>query len=230
MRVALIFLAAAACHHGHVGPPAPTTGAIAGLIRDRDSGQALPKAALAIQKDGELDPLLIDAGPDGAYEAPRLPPGRYDVTASYAGVTVDVRGVTVTAGHTAAVDLDLRLGQPVVEHVDYGDPHEGDVRTYRAPGADPTTGALEGTVADAATRERVPGAVVTATSPALRDAVQVITDDRGRYTIAPLAPGTYSVSAYYTVAHHATIQVERNQIPVHGGETAVVPLFVETQQ
>jgi hypothetical protein len=228
VRAALLVVVAG-CHHPAM-PAAPTTGAISGLVRDQDSGAAIARAQLAVRRDGELNPALIATGDDGTYALERLAPGRYDVTASYAGVTVDVRGIGVIAGHDVAVDIDLPLGQPVEEHLDFGDPHEGEVRHYRPPHANPATGAIEGTVTDAATRERVPGSVVTTTSPALPQAVQVITDDRGRFTIGDLPPGTYSVSAYYTVQRHGTISVEHNLIPVRGGETAVVPLFVETQQ
>ncbi|HTJ41251.1 MAG TPA: carboxypeptidase-like regulatory domain-containing protein [Kofleriaceae bacterium] len=228
MRLALLIVIAG-CHHGSV-PAAPTTGAIAGLVRDQDTGTAIARAQLAIQRDGTLTPALVTSGDDGLYDLDHLAPGRYDVTATYAGVTLEIRGVTVTAGHVVACDVDLALGRPEAQHVDFGDAHEGDVRHYTPANADPKAGALEGTVTDSATRERVPGAIVTATSPALTQAMQVITDDRGRFTIAALPPGTYSVSAYYTVAKHGTISVEHNLIPVRGGETAVVPLFVETEQ
>ena len=227
VRAAVLILVAAACHPP--APPRPTTGAIAGRIRDQDTGTALARAALAIQRDGELRPTALTAGDDGAYVLDRLPPGTYDVTATYAGVTVEVHPIAVAAGRRIAVDIDVPLGRPEVHHVDFGDLHAGDLRVYHPPNADPKTCALEGTVADVATRERVPGAIVTATSPALPQAIQVVTDDEGRFTIPGVPPGRYSVSAYYTVEGHGTISVERNLIDVTGGETAAVPLFLETQ-
>lgn len=229
MRLAAVLVIAAACHHAGA-PPAATTGAIAGQVRDHDTGAQIASAQLAIQREGTLRPTLVTSDPDGAYELLRLPPGRYDVTASYAGVTVDVHGVAVTAGHTIGVDVDLALGRPADLHLDFGDPHEGDLRHYRPRGANPTLGAIEGTVTDAATRERVPGAVVTATEATSHQTQQVITDDRGHFAIASLPPGEYSVSAYYTIARHGTIEVEHNRVPVRGGEAAVVPLFVELTQ
>jgi hypothetical protein len=164
----------AACHAP--APPAPTTGAIVGQVRDQDTGTTLARAQIAVREDGALQPALATTGDDGGYAIDRLRPGRYDVTASYAGVTLDVSAVTVVAGHATAVDLDLALGRPEAHHLDFGDPHAGDIRIYRPPHADPAKGALEGTVTDAATHERVPGAVVTATSPAMPQAVQVVTD------------------------------------------------------
>ena len=44
-----------------------------------------------------------------------------------------------------------------------------------------------------------------------------------------MPPGTYGVSAYYTVAGHATIEV-KHQVVVHGGEGVEVPLFIETER
>ena len=230
VRAAVLILAAAACHPP--APPAPTTGAITGLVRDEDTGTALPRAQLAIRKDGALSPALVTTDDEGAYQIERLPPGRYDVTASYAGVTVDERAVIVSAGHATAVDLDLALGRPETHHIDFGDPHgtatcattarRTPIRRRARSRAPSPTGAV--------THERVAGAVVTATSPALAQAVQVITDDRGRFTVPDVPPGQYSVSAYYEIAHHGTISVEHNLIQVAGGETAVVPLFVETER
>ncbi len=228
VRAAVLILAAAACHPP--APPAPTAGAITGQVRDQDTGTTLPRAQIAVQADGALRPALVTTGDDGGYAIDRLAPGRYDVTASYAGVTVDVRAVIVSAGHATAVDLDVPLGRPETHHLDFGDPHAGDIRIYHPPHADPAKGALEGTVTDATTHERVPGAVVTATSPAMSQAVQVVTDDRGHFAIPDVPPGRYSVSAYYEVVHHGMISVEHNLIQLDGGETAVVPLFVETQQ
>jgi hypothetical protein len=228
VRAAVLLVVAAACHHRGAAPPAAATGAIAGKIRDEDTGTAIASATLAIQREGTLRPTTVTSSPEGTYELLRLPPGRYDVTATYAGVTIDVHGVVIAAGRTVDVDLDLPLGRPEARHLDFGDPHEGDIHHYRLPKADATVGVIEGTVTEASTRERVAGAVVTGTSPAIT--AQAITDDHGHFELTGLPPGEYSVSAYYTVARHGTIQVEHHRVPVRGGEAAVVPLFVETQQ
>jgi hypothetical protein len=228
VRAAVLVLVAAACHPP--APPRPTTGAIAGRVRDQDTGTTLARAQLAIQRDGELRPTLLTAGDDGAYALERLAPGRYDVTASYAGVTIEVDKIDVVAGRRIAVDVDLPLGRPETHHIDFGDLHANDVRLYHPPHADPKACVLEGTVTDVVTRERMPGAVVTATSPALAQAIQVVTDDEGRFTIPDVPPGRYSVSAYYSVESHGTISVEHNLIDLSGGETAAVPLYLETQQ
>jgi len=227
VRAAVLALALAACHAPH--PPAPTTGAIAGLVLDQRSGQPLGMASVAIAREGQLAPTVDKTGNDGAFLFPRLTPGRYDVTASYAGVVVQIAGVRVTAGRTTEVDARLLLGVPGTSHVDFGDSHEGDVLRFHPPHADPARGLLVGTVTDVATRERIVGTVVTATSPALPQAIQVITDDHGRFRFPDLPPGKYAVSAYYTVAHHATIEV-KHEVEVHGGEGVSVPLFIETEQ
>jgi hypothetical protein len=229
VRAAVLLVVAAACHRG-APPPAATTGAIAGKLRDEDTGTAIASATLAIQRDGTLRPITVISSPEGTYELLRLAPGRYDVTATYAGVTIDVHGVVVAAGRTVDVDLDLPLGRPEARHLDFGDPREGDIHHYRLPKADTAVGVIEGTVTEASTRERVVGAVVTASSPAMAQAAQAVTDDHGHFELTGLPPGEYSVSAYYTVARHGTIQIEHHRVPVRGGEAAVVPLFVETQQ
>jgi Carboxypeptidase regulatory-like domain len=227
VRAAVLVLALSACHPAH--PRRPTTGAIAGLVLDQGSGQPIAMAALALARDGQLTPTLGKSGPGGAYRFPRLAPGRYALTASYAGVLVQTSGIRVHAGHTTEVDARLVLGTPGSIHVDFGDPHEGDVHRFHPPHADPRRGLLEGTVSDVATREAIVGTVVTATSPAVSQAIQVITDDHGRFRFGDLPPGTYAVSAYYTVAGHATIEV-KHEVAVHGGEGVSMPLFIETEQ
>jgi hypothetical protein len=231
VRAALIvvLVVAAACHHAG-GPPAPTTGTIGGKIRDQDTGTEIVNATIAIQREGTLRPTTAQSSIDGRYELARLPPGRYDVVATYAGVTIDVHGVALAAGRTVDVDLDLPLGRPEARTLEFGDPREDEIHHYRLPRADAAVGIIEGTVTETSTRERVAGAVVTASSPAMAQAAQAVTDDHGRFELAGLPPGEYSVSAYYTVARHGTIQVEHNRVPVRGGEAAVVPLLVETQQ
>lgn len=221
-----ITVCVAACHAAVVRP---TTGAIAGLCRDQSTGTAVASATLTLARDGALTSTQASSGLDGAFEIGKLPPGRYDLTATYAGQIVQIDHVDVGVGLTVEVDVDFTLGQPGTHRVDFGDAREGDLRTYRPPHADPATGAIEGTVTDAATRERAIGSVVTALA-ADGTATQVITDDHGRFIVPRLPPGTYAVSAYYTVASRGTIEVKRSAIPVTAGTTVVVPLFVELQQ
>src|SRR5258705_12701195 len=67
-----------------------------------------------------------------------------------------------------------------------------------------TTGAIQGTVSDAASGDKLAGVTVTATSPALQGTQSAITDESGFYKISPLPPGVYQVTFYYlenTVQH-----------------------------
>lgn len=227
MRVILaISVGLAACH------PAirrPTQGAIAGLCRDESTGTPVASATLSVARGGQLTSIQRTSGIDGTYRIDPLPPGEYDLNATYAGQIVTIGHIGVTAGHTAEVDVEFTLGKPEPRHLDFGDAHEGDLRRYRPPHADPFTGILEGTVTDAATRERAIGSVVTATGPD-GTVTQAVTDDHGRFVIPGLAPGSYGISAYYTVANRGTIEVKRLAVPVSAGEAVVVPLFVELQQ
>ena len=217
-----------ACHPPQ-RPAAPTTGGIGGLVRDHDSGAAIAVATLAVVREGELEPETNKSLSDGSYLFTRLAPGRYTVTAHFAGATVEVSGVDVGAGHVTALDLALDLGRPEEQHLDYGNAKDGAIDHYKLAGGDPALGVLEGTVTDSATRERVPGAVVTATSPVLETAMQAITDDHGRFALPDLPPGSYAVSAYYSMAGHGQIEVKHTSVAVVGGEGVVVPLWVELE-
>ena len=87
---------------------------------------------------------------------------------------------------------------------------------------------IEGTVNDTQTRERVAGAVVTAVAHG--DTEQTITDDQGRYRFPALRPGTYAVSAYYSISGRGQIEVRRGDITVAGAEAVIVPLWIEMMQ
>ena len=41
-------------------------------------------------------------------------------------------------------------------------------------------------------------------------------------------PGTYVISAYYSVGGHGEIEVRRSDVAVAGGEAVVVPLWIES--
>ncbi|MCE9577421.1 MAG: carboxypeptidase-like regulatory domain-containing protein [Deltaproteobacteria bacterium] len=228
MRAFLIAIAVClgACH---AQPRRITTGAIAGLCRDQSTGTPVASATLSLARDGALTSTSVASGIDGDYRIEGLAPGRYDLSATYAGQIVQITHIDVAIGVTVEVDVEFALGEPGTHHIDFGDAHEGDLRSYRPLSADPETGVLEGTVTDAASRERAIGSVVTATGPGGAIS-QVVTDEHGRFVVPRLAPGTYAVSAYYTVAGHGTIEIKRLAVPVRAGETVVVPLFVELQQ
>jgi carboxypeptidase family protein len=223
VRIALLCLAA--CGAGAHPVPRATTGAIAGLARDHDSGDPIAKAEVRIRATGELSPHVTTSNERGLYDVERLAPGRYSLSASFAGQPVDVENIDVRAGETTVVDLVFTLGRPDPVKVDFGDPKEGAIDRYKPHHLTADAAIIEGTVNDAGTRLRVAGAVITAVDAADRTQ-QTVSDTAGRYHFE-LAPGTYSISAYYSIGGRGQIEVRRSGIDVHPAEAVVVPLWVE---
>jgi hypothetical protein len=225
--VKLIVLAAAAVACGGAQRPArPNEGAIAGVARDHDSGDPVAKAQIRLRAEGEMRARGVTSNAQGAFELDHLPPGRYTLSASFAGQPVEVDHIDVARGKTAVVDVTFTLGRPDPITVDFGNPKEGAIDRYHATHHAADSGIIEGTVSDSGSRERVPGAVVTATQGT--NTLQAVTDDQGRYRIDPVAPGTYVVSAYYSIAGRGQIEIRRSDIAVAGGEGVIVPLWIES--
>jgi Carboxypeptidase regulatory-like domain len=131
----------------------------------------------------------------GLYEIGNLPPGRYTLTASYAGQPITVTNVEIDAGLATYVDVSFTLGEvsPIV--IDFGDPRASEIQRFTTKQP-----RIEGTVSDSHTRARVPGAVVTAARGVDDETLQAVTDDHGRYRFDGVDPGTYAISAYYSPA------------------------------
>lgn len=203
----------------------PLDGAIAGLARDHDSGDPVAKAEIRIRARGELAPLETISTREGIYGVDHLRPGRYSLTALFAGQPVEVENIDVVAGETSIVDLVFTLGQPDPIHVSFGDPKEGEIDRYRPSRHARESALIEGTVNDAGSHIRVAGAVVTAARGT--DVLQAVSDDQGRYRFDPVPPGTYVISAYYSIGGRGQIEVRRSGIRVDGAEGVIVPLWVE---
>jgi len=86
-----------------------------------------------------------------------------------------------------------------------------------------TTGAIQGSVTDSKTSEKLAGVTVIATSPSLPQAQTAITDENGQYKITDLPPGDYLVTFYY-----ADITLERGGINVGIGRAT--PVFQKLNQ
>ena len=229
VRIAVLVVLLAACGGAGLRTARPTQGAIAGLARDHDSGDPVARAEIRVRAQGEIQPRLTTSNDHGLYDLDRLPPGRYQLTARFAGQPVDVMNIDVRAGETTYVDVVFTLGRPEPLRVDYGD-RAGAIDRYRPANLGASVAIIEGTVNDTSTRERVPGAVVTAVT---RDPLQgeltqqTISDDHGRFRFDGVTPGTYSVSAYYSISGRGQIEVRRSQIEVAGAEAVIVPLWIE---
>ncbi len=224
MKLAVLVLAACGAAQ-HAAPP--KEGAIAGVARDHDSGDPVAHAELRLRATGDMRARTAASDGKGAFTFDHVPPGRYDLSASFAGQPIAVDNIDVTAGKTAVIDVTFTLGRPDPVTVDFGNPKEGEIDRYRPAHHAQTTGVIEGTVTDVGTRDRVAGAVVTASRGPDTDALQAVTDDQGRYRFEGIDPGTYVVSAYYSIGGRGQIEVRRSDIAVAGGEGVIVPLWIE---
>jgi len=219
-------LAVTACAaRQHVAPP---NGAVAGLVRDASTGAGVPGTRIVLRRPGSLEPVHSDTNGDGAYMIVDLPAGHYQVTAYLREAAIGAREVDVNPGHLTGVDFAVgALSERAARALD--GLSDVPLWRYRPADADPTRGAIEGTVGDVQRRDRVDGAVVTAVRDGDPTAVQAITDDTGRYRLDGLAPGIYVVSAYYAVLRRGQIEVRRNRVEVQGGDVVVVPLWLDTE-
>lgn len=216
MRFLLVLLLAACAARQ---APRPTAGSIGGLVRDRASGEPVGMAELQLSSGAKAT-----SAPDGLYTIDRVEPGTYTLVATFAGQPVTIKNIPVRAGEATFVDVTFTLGNPEPILVDFGDPTQGEITRYRNKRE---TSLIEGTVSEMTTHERVVGAVVTANGGPRDDTLQTITDAQGRYRFDTVEPGTYVVSAYYSIGGRAQIEVRRSDIVVERAEGVVVPIWVE---
>lgn len=204
----------------------PTTGGIAGLARDQDTGDPIAKAEIRLAAGGRS----TVSGDNDLYDIDHLQPGKYALVAVFAGQPVEISNIDVRAGQVTMVDLVFTLGRPEPIRVDFGNAKASEIARYRPSNAAPQTAIIEGTVSDTATKQRVAGAVVTAiVGDDINKTQQTISDDSGRFRFET-QPGIYSVSAYYSVSGRGQIEVRRSNISVEGAEAVHVPLFIEMSQ
>ncbi len=206
-------------------------GRITGLARDHDSGDPVAKAEIRVRATGQMKPVLALSSDRGTFDIEKLAPGRYTLSALFAGQPVEVSNIDVRAGETTNVDVTFTLGRPEPIQIDYGK-RGGEIDRYRPKSLAASGAALiEGTVNDTLTRQRVPGAVVTAVhDDDVATTQQTVSDDDGRYRFDAVPPGIYSISAYYSIGGRAQIEVRRSGIEVARSEAVVVPLWIEMQR
>jgi hypothetical protein len=213
----------AACTTATTAPARHATdGAIGGLTRNRDSGNSLGYVTLRLRGTASV----TTSTREGLFGFDHLAPGRYTLDAQYGEQRATMTNIDVALGDVAIVELDLGLGSNERDYA--GDVLDSKIATFAPAGHDPATARIEGTIADTVTRRRVAGATITAVIGDIT--LQDISDDAGRYHFDPVTPGTYAISAYYSVSGHGQIEVRRSNIVVPAGVGVRVPLWVETQR
>jgi hypothetical protein len=120
MRIVALLLLVA-CAAGARSPAGRSpTGVIAGLARDRDTGDPIAKAEVRIVRDGDTVARIVTSGERGLYDVDRLAPGRYRLSSTFAGQPLEVRNIDVRPGGVTMVDLVFTLGRPDPIDVDFG--------------------------------------------------------------------------------------------------------------
>jgi uncharacterized protein (DUF2141 family) len=233
VRIAVLVLLLAACGGAatQTAKSRATTGGIAGLARDHDSGDPVAKAEIRVRASGEFKPLATVSSDRGLFDIQQLSPGRYTLSALFAGQPVEVTNIEVRAGEITMVDVNFTLGRPEPLQYDYNS-KGAEIDRYRPKSlATKPIALIEGTVNDTQTRQRVPGAVITAVQDNnVQTTQQTVSDDHGRYRFEEVRPGIYAISAYYSIGGRAQIEVRRSGIEVDRAEAVVVPLWIEMQR
>jgi hypothetical protein len=215
------------------GGPAPTatlapaaeraTGAVTGVVVDAESERPISMVTLAAVDDRLRS---LDASSDGAgrYRIEGLAPGTYRIVAYYGVEVLEWQAVRVRAGQDTVLDVAFGPGSPAA-------PPPGDAAAPAAEGAATgrATGAIEGAIHDGLSGESLPGAVVAAISPALREPMLAMADEGGRFHLPALPPGTYTLSTYYHLVSRGNIEVRRTNVAVHAGRITTIELVLDTK-
>ena len=197
-----------------------------GLARDSHTGEPVAMAEIALHGPNER---TTSTNTSGLYTIDGLAGGTYTLKAVFAGQPIEITKIPVRDGEATYVDIMFTLGDPQPILVEFGD-HANEITRHYPPNIAPATATIEGIVADVSTRGRVAGAVVTVAHRDPADQLQTeqtVSDDHGRYRFERLPPGSYTVSAYYSIGGRAQVEVQRNKIEIKAGEAVVVPLMIE---
>src|SRR5258708_21817979 len=85
---------------------AQTTGTIRGTMTD-DPGAVIPAATVTIAGSGA--PRTVQTQADGSYSLAGLAPGTYHVRVSFPGFAAVDKPVTVPAGSTVTVPIEMKV-------------------------------------------------------------------------------------------------------------------------
>lgn len=171
---------------------APTTGSIKGLVTE-SAGDPISAAKVTLTSGPDAGTHVFTAG-DGSYTLPDLEPGTYSVQAEADGFSTNgALGVTVAAGGTRVVDLELAARQ--------------------SPG-----GSISGLVREAGTGLLLPEVRVEVISNP-SEGLATVTDFGGGYAIHDLVPGDSYIVRFTTDGHAPFTQ---SLVAVASGETTTL--------
>ena len=220
MKIRVLLVLLAACAARQAPRPTPTDGSIAGLARDQTSGEPVATAELRLSTRAVHDDLRQGrALPDRSRQTRPLL-----AVATFAGQPVTINNIDVDAGEATSSTSTSRSAIPNRSSSTTRDRPLGAITRYHDEGSAPL---IEGTVTELTTRDarRRRGRHRSVRSD---DTLQTITDEQGRFRFDRVEPGTYAVSAYYSIGGRGQIEVRRSDIVVERAEGVIVPLSVET--
>ncbi|HYL61336.1 MAG TPA: TonB-dependent receptor [Candidatus Methylomirabilis sp.] len=103
--------------HSAFGQAGTSVAQLNGSIRD-EKGGSVAKAAVSLRDLDTNHTYTTNANENGFYVLPSLPPGRYELKASFTGFsTYTQTGIALTIGQTATIDVTLKVasvGEQVV--------------------------------------------------------------------------------------------------------------------
>lgn len=150
------------------------TAVLAGQVVDQ-SGAVIPQASILVRRLSTGLERRVAAGADGTFAIPEMPPGDYELTATSNGFSVAVQRVTLRAGETHRIPLQLRVGglteDIVVVAGEIAGSHE---RLRRFPGS-----------VDIVERDTLQKSGVMTTSEALRKVAGVHVRDEEGFGLRP---------------------------------------------
>ncbi len=163
----------------------PATGSIRGRITDRDSGQPIPGALVALRRGGDSQTII--AGADGRYEFTALPGGSYFVAAT--GGFERATHLTHVFGDPRPIEAAQALVGKTFVLNDGEIRNDVDISLVRAL-------AIDGRVVDP-DGEPMAGVEVTASAMdrSVWQPVSGTTDDRGMFRLYGLPAAAYRLCA-----------------------------------
>lgn len=197
---------------------APGSATLEGVVIDVASDRPVSLAGVRVYNDG--GELVGEATTDsaGRYRIPNLAPGSYRVVVEFSSLRAEARGVTLLADRSTPLRMQLSSHAPA---------SAGERESRVDHGA--ALGAIEGVVLDGVRGEPLGGATIEVSSPSIGDPLFTIADERGRFRVPGLAPGTYLVSVYYSLIDKGNIEIRRSGVAVERGKATRLTLELDTE-